>query len=169
MEMEKEYEIFSEKFYEGEFLNEQRNGYGKEYDEYGNLFEGEYLYGFRLRGKEYIKGILSYEGDYLYDRKWNGKGYDKNGNIIYELINGAGNVKEFIKNWTLIYEGEYLNGKRNGKGKEYENLNGVLIYEGEYLNGERHGKGKEYSFNDGSFWGEVKYLNGIRHKKCIIF
>jgi antitoxin component YwqK of YwqJK toxin-antitoxin module len=36
-----------------------------------------------------------------------------------------------------MYEGEYFNGKRNGKGKEYGN-NGVLIYEGEYLNGFRH-------------------------------
>ena len=31
----------------------------------------------------------------------------------------------------------YLNGKRNGKGKEYDS-NGKLIFEGEYLNGKRH-------------------------------
>ena len=36
----------------------------------------------------------------------------------------------------LIYEGEYLNGERNGRGKEYER-NGKLIFEGEYLNGEK--------------------------------
>ena len=35
----------------------------------------------------------------------------------------------------LLFEGEYLNGKRNGKGKEY--WNGELEFEGEYLNGER--------------------------------
>ena len=34
----------------------------------------------------------------------------------------------------LISEGEYLNGKRNGKGKEYYD-NGDLKFEGEYLNG----------------------------------
>jgi len=33
----------------------------------------------------------------------------------------------------IIFEGEYLNGKRNGKGKEYYN-NGKLQFEGEYLN-----------------------------------
>ena len=44
---------------------------------------------------------------------------------------------------TLRFEGEYLNGKRNGKGKEY-NYNGKLSFEGEYLNGKRNGKGKEY-------------------------
>ena len=36
----------------------------------------------------------------------------------------------------LIFEGEYLNGKRNGKGKEY-NFNDQLIFEVEYLNGKR--------------------------------
>ena len=39
----------------------------------------------------------------------------------------------------LIYEGEYLNGKKNGKGKEYDKFNGKLIFEGEYLNGKRKG------------------------------
>ena len=28
-------------------------------------------------------------------KKWNGKGYDENGNVIYELINGNGKVKEY--------------------------------------------------------------------------
>ena len=34
---------------------------------------------------------------------------------------------------TLIYEGEYLNGEKNGKAKEYY-FNGKLFFEGEYLN-----------------------------------
>jgi len=41
-----------------------------------------------------------------------------------------------------MFEGEYLEGKENGKGKEYYS-NGVLKFEGEYINGERKGKGKE--------------------------
>ena len=36
---------------------------------------------------------------------------------------------------------EYLNGKRNGKCKEY-NYNGKLIFEGEYLKGEEMEKEK---------------------------
>ena len=36
----------------------------------------------------------------------------------------------------LEFEGEYLNGEKNGKGKEYNNI-GEIIFEGEYLNGER--------------------------------
>ena len=76
------------------------------------------------------------------EKKWNGK------------------AKEYYANCKLKYEGEYLNGKRNGKGfdkndnliyelkdgkgyiKEYDS-DGELIFEGEYLNGERNGKGKE--------------------------
>ena len=41
-----------------------------------------------------------------------------------------------------------LNGERNGKGKEY-NLDGKLIFEGEYLKGKRwNGKGKEFGTSD---------------------
>ena len=63
-----------------------------------------------------------------------------------------------IINGKLIFEGEYLNGKRNGKGKEY-NDNNELIFEGEYLNGKRNGKGKEYDYN-GKLIFEGEYLNG---------
>ena len=87
-----------------------------------------------MKGKEYINEKLVYEGDYLYDKKWNGKGYDKNGNVIYELINGNGKIKEYAQyNGNLLFEGEYVNGLRNGKGKEY-NYDGKLAFEVEYLN-----------------------------------
>ena len=123
--------------YEGEYLNGQRNGKGKEYYDYGPLkFEGEYTFGYKLKGKLYINNNLEYEGEYLYDKKWNGKGYDENGNVIYELINGNGKVKEYNYDGIIEFEGEYLNGKRNGKGKEY-NYDGTLKFEGEYLNGKR--------------------------------
>ena len=123
--------------YEGEFLNNRRNGFGKEYDQKGILiFEGEYLNEQKRKGKEYIDGILEFEGDYLFDKKFNGKGYDENGNVIYELINGKGTIREY--NYRgLIYEGECLNGKRHGKGKEYDYYSGKLKYEGEFVNGKR--------------------------------
>ena len=79
---------------------------------------------------------MEFEGEYLYNKKWNGKGYDENDNITYELKNGNGNVKEYYNNGELKFEGEYLNGKRNGKGKEYDYFNGNLLFEGEYLNGQ---------------------------------
>ena len=60
--------------------------------------------------------------------------------------NGIG--REYIINTKrLIFEGEYLDGKRNGKGKGY-NFDGLLRFEGEFLNGKRNGKGKEYYYDD---------------------
>ena len=43
--------------------------------------------------------------------------------------NGMEKEKNFIKMVNLIFEGEYLNGKRNGKGKEYY-ISGHLKFEG---------------------------------------
>ena len=67
----------------------------------------------------------------------NGKGYDDNGEFSDEYLNGKknGKGKEF-KYHCLIFEGEYINGKRNGKGKEY-NYEGELIFEGEYYKDQR--------------------------------
>ena len=47
-------------------------------------------------------------------------------------------MKEYTSYGSLIYEGEYLNGIRNGKGKEYENCK--VVFEGEYENGKRKNK-----------------------------
>ena len=78
----------------------------------------------------------------------------------------------------LIYEGEYLNGLRNGKGKEYFNyITQNLIFEGEYLHGKKwEGKGYDifnnniYEIKKGRGWFkeyeyynivEGEYLNGL--------
>ena len=79
----------------------------------------------------------------------------------------------------MIFEGEYLNGLRNGKGKEYI-LDGKLEYDGEYLynkkwNGKEYdkngkiinvlkngnGKVKEYNY-EGKLMFEGEYLNEKR-------
>ena len=39
-----------------------------------------------------------------------GKGYNYNGSLEFELINGAGKVKEYNEDGQLEYEGEDLNG-----------------------------------------------------------
>ena len=81
---------------------------------------------------------------------------------------------------ALKFEGEYKNGKKNGKGKEfykshetYENEyskgekdGSILIYEGEYLNGKRHGKGKEYN-KEGNLIFEGEFKNGKIFKGII--
>ena len=144
---------------------------GKEYDYSHNLkFEGEYLNGKRNgKGKEYYdKGELLFEGEYLNDLKWNGKGYNLNHDLAYELKDGKGKMKEFDEyNGKLEFEGEYLYGKRNGKGIEYWD-NGKVIFEGEYLDGKPNGKGKEYYYNGTlSFEGEYLYDYKIKGKYYI--
>ena len=52
---------------------------------------------------------------------------------------------------------------KNGKGKEYFD-NGYLKYEGEYLNGMRNGKGKLYYHSNGKLFIEGFFKNGIRNK-----
>ena len=99
------------------------NGFIKEY-RFGLLqYEGEYLNGERNgKGKEYYRfsGKLEFEGEYLNRKKWNGKGYGRNNNIEYELKNGKGLMKEYDEDDEVKYEGEYLNGEKNGKGKKYD-------------------------------------------------
>ena len=83
----------------------------------------------------------------------------------------------------MKFKGEYLKGKRNGKGKEYF-FNGKLLFEGEYSNNKKwngkgydengniiyelingNGKVKEYDYN-GILIFEGEYLNGKRNGKA---
>ena len=142
--------------FDGEYINDKKDGKGKEY---------------------YINEKLIFEGEYLEGKKWNGKGYDKNDHIIYELKNGNGLFKELDEFGEKIeFEGDYKNGERNGKGKEY--IDGILIFEGEYLDGKIwSGKGKEYCIGSDELLFEGEYMNGKRWNwirfiqtwQCIIF
>ena len=100
----------------------------------------------------------------IYDSKNYGKEYDIKGILLYEgeYLNGRrnGKGKEFDNIKLITFEGEYLKGKRNGHGKEYH-LNSKIKFEGEYLNGERNGKGKEYDINNNLIF-EGEYRNGKR-------
>jgi len=102
---------------------------------------------------------------------------------IYKIGEKNGIGKEYIMNTNiLIFEGVYLKGKRNEKGKEYYR-NGKLKFEGEYLNGKiwkghgyningniefaiKDGKGniKEYDY-DGQLKFEGENKNGVRNGK----
>ena len=62
---------------------------------------------------------------------------------------------------NVRFEGELLNGMINEKGKEYDVYDGYLKFEGEYVNGNKNGK--EYINNHLIFEGE--YSNGIRNGK----
>ena len=52
-----------------------------------------------------------------------------------------------------VYSGKYIiDTEKKGKKKEYDGEDDTLIYEGEYLNGKRNGKGIEYYYN-----GKIKF------------
>ena len=81
---------------------------------------------------------------WLYKRKKNGKGKEYH-NYLYDLN----------------FEGEYLNDKKDGEGKEY-NVNKDLIFEGEYRNGKRwKGKYKIYNYDKYKLIFEGDYKDGI--------
>ena len=71
----------------------------------------------------------------------------------------------------IEFEGEYLNGKKNGFGKEYivdsasysgeDSTRSKLSFEGQYVNGLKNGKGKEYN-KEGKILFEGEYKNGKR-------
>ena len=113
--------------------------------------------------KYYNNGKVEFEGEYLYDNKWNGNGYNIKWKIIYQLINGRGNIKEYNNDGELEFKGEYLNGEIKGKGKEYN-------YDRKYVRiwrwifkWRKEGKEKEYYNSFISKIREIKFLIFIFH------
>ena len=159
----KEYKGYSDNIiFEGEYLNGKRHAKGKEYKNNKLVFEGEYLNGKRNgKGKKYNNGKIIFDGVYLNNKILVGTQYDEKGVKIQEINNIYGKGKEFEDNGKLKFEGEYSNGERNGKGKEY--YNGILSFEGIYLNGKKKGKGKEY-YSNGKIKFDGEYFYGIKWK-----
>ena len=83
------------------------------------------------------------------------------GNIVYEgeWLNGKkhGEGKSFSSNGNVSYEGEWLNGKKSGYGILY---GPDWKYVGEFLNDQQNGKGVTYFLQDGSIYEEGIYKNG---------
>ena len=167
--------------YEGEYLNDKRNGKGKEYDYKRKiLFEGEYINGERWNGKikeliKYNSNEMEFEGEYIngekigkvkkYYTNYSGRNLEYEGGFKNDKKNGYGKeyYEEYQEEEKLIYEGEFLDDKRNGKGKEY--YKGQLRFEGEYLNGKRW-NGKYRLINS---WGQPEFegelINGEKKGK----
>jgi len=124
-------------YFDGNLVNGEINGNGKEYYPNGNLnFNAEYLNGIKNGfGKEYYtNGNLKFEGMYKDDMEWKGKGFDINGELEYEIKNGNGQIKQYSDEGDLEFEGKIIEGQINGYGKEYDK---ELTFEGFYQNGEK--------------------------------
>ena len=100
--------------------------------------------------KEYSKRYI------IYESKTKGKEYDKDGKLLFdgEFLNGEKNGigKEYNKDGELIFEGEYLKDKKCGKGIKYF---GYIKIKGEYLNNQII-KGEEFKKGELIFKGEYK-------------
>ena len=180
-------------FYEGFFLNGEKNGKVKEYNDNSILkFDGEYILGQKNgKVKEYNdNGILLFDGEYLKGKRWNGKGkdYNNNKNLTFdgEYLKGIawnGIINNYISS-NLLFENQLINGKIIGKFlKEFDNgkliyvknhlnkkmkwlvkeYDSGLMYKGEYLGWKKHGKIKEYF--GGMLWFDGYYLNGKKMEK----
>ena len=101
MNLKYDKKYYDKEVYEGEYRNENREGYGKYIYENGNYYIGQWL-----NDKPHGKGIKYY----------------KNGNILYEgdFVNGKaeGNGK-YIYEDGEYYIGQWLNGNKHGKGIIY--------------------------------------------------
>ena len=132
--------------YEGDFVNDLKEGKGKYYFNNKNIYEGEYK-----NGKKHGKGIFYWN---------NGEKFE--GYFVNDLKEGHG---KYYYNNNDIYEGEYKNGKKHGKGILY--WNDGNIYEGNWKDGKSEGKGMFY-WNDGCIY-DGDFKNDIREGKGIYY
>ena len=121
------------------------------------------MYLWNKRWQRIYKRVLERE-IIIWSKKWKGKVYF-DGKLFFEgeylngQINGKG--KAYDSSGELYFEGEYLKGQEwNGKGKKYI-FYSKSDYEGEFLCGKLHGKGKEYN-HGGNLIFEGEYFDGKR-------
>ncbi|MBF0278768.1 MAG: tetratricopeptide repeat protein [SAR324 cluster bacterium] len=195
------------RYFEGQFKNGEKQGQGTLYWRNGSIeYEGQWEKGDKQgQGTSYWPdGSKEYEGQWQ-KNKYDGLGtlYSENGSITKkgvfkkgeftgqlspgchgDCLNGQGQLVS--KKGFIIYEGQWVNGKRHGHGtsffhenpeiKEYEGqwkagkFDGQGIYsyiyggkyQGQFQNGQHHGQGILYS-SDGSKYYEGQWENGEIH------
>ena len=95
----------------------------------------------------------------------------KNGKELNVLKRFEGKKMIEFVNGVKRYEGDYQdsikhNYPREGKGEEYGTDGKSLVYEGQFENGKRHGKGKLYRNGDVVYNG--KWIMGYRSKTVVL-
>ena len=136
------------RWFEGNFINGEKNGHCIEYKDDIKVFEGEFQNGTKNgNGKEYYHNnffspsyTVKYKGEFK-DGKRNGKGklYNRDmkliyeGNFINDLFNGFG-ILYYFKDNKIHYKGNFKNGLfsvkgiyYNNKGSSYEVIDGFPI------------------------------------------
>ena len=132
-----------------------------------------------MRNNNNDKSYVNFPRNFRYDwAKKNGKPtgiaqvYTSNNKCVYQgpIKNRKPHGKEgkwFYNNGVLRYDGNWKDGKRNGKGKSF-GVDGGLCYDGNWKDGKKDGKGKYYNdgdllydgnWKDGKMDGMVKVYN----------
>ena len=161
--------------YVGDIINGLKEGKGKKYINKKLRFEGVFKNDIFVEGIVYtINNKKFFEGKINDNNKKEGKFFNED-NIFEGKFEDFCNIADYIIDFTnkceIIYEGEYKNGMKCGKGKDY-----LTGYEGEFLYGMYHGKGKninnniEGEYKNGKktgYWKEEKfegeYKDGLRN------
>ena len=146
--------LSNEEMLVGNFIYNKLNGTGEYHRNDGSIYKGSFFEGLpQGNGQEIFNNGSIFTGFYLAGKKKHGKFLWKNGNYYQgdfynDIFNGYG-----IYRWgsERTYEGNWKNGKMDGKGKL------ILIdgsyYVGEFVNGQKCGKGF-YA------WNKDKYYDG---------
>lgn len=150
-------------YYEGEFINNRRDGQGIFVYKNGTKYEGMFK-----TNRQHGYGKLTQLDGEVYIGQWtegriNGHGvrYHLNGDKYSgQYIN---NVRSGMGNYVFAngdyYDGMWINGKANGKGRFiYSNGNS---YEGEFVDNQIAGKGT-FNFANGDIFKGI-FRNGLLH------
>ena len=161
--------------YNGIIIDGKKEGKGKLIYPDGSFYEGNFKNDL-FNGKGiFVNNNWIYKGDFLNGKK-HGKGKIEI-NIIKKKNSDNNNNKNENKIGKKIYEGDWEYDYINGDGIEIiENEKGKIIYNGHFIKGKKNGKGKlilsngcEYygDFNNDSIegngifkWNDIKYYNG---------
>ena len=119
--------------YDGDFVNNQFNGFGKYYFESGNYYIGQFKDDMQNgKGKIFDKdGNIKFEGEYINDHmNGNGKLYLENGYYITQFVDDkmVGKGKFYSSNGTFIGEFYFVNGKLVNAAKKDNNIYDIMQY-----------------------------------------
>ena len=154
--------------YFGNFLNNLQNGKGKEIYNDNSTFEGLFLNGNKINGKFIWNDGNSYEGEIQNDL-FNGFGiykWDKNKQYEGNWKNGKMNGKgKMLYSDGSFYEGDFVDNLRCGFGKYVWNKN--KYYEGQWNNNKQNGKGiyNKNGYIIKGFWIDGKIISGHNNRK----
>lgn len=176
--------------YEGELLEGKRHGRGNAFEKGMLVFEGSWDHDRETdvgRRYTYSSGMTAAsltgraeatveEGRYtdgklveklaLYTYSGSFAGGMPNGygtmTLMHDYVNSDGPKSLTRNNETgwLAYEGDFVNGLRNGKGKLFDK--NKLVYEGDFVKGRREGLGKAYSPGSSSVY-EGAFQNDLKN------